>query len=322
MLRTLALGLTLLVPFAAFAATPSPAQTLLEEMAQASRSQNYEGRFLYQFGGEISTIEVRHAVFDGQEYQRLTHLDGRVSEVLRRGDELLCLHPDGSLTRIIDGQDGLLTFRDRLVQAIPEQYNVLVDGDSRVAGRAATRIRVAPLDDHRYGYRLWLDDSSKLMLKSELVDASGMALERIEFVTLELHPHLKPTDFQMPRALSEHSLKRMPADLPGRVRIQVAWLPQGFKSVDQDWRRINASRPPVAAQSYSDGLATFTVFVEPVHTDGQVEEGVSRVGPTVAISRRLDATGQNYRVTLVGEIPQPTAERVMRGVGIVVADSQ
>lgn len=321
MLRIFVLGLTLLVPLAAIAADSSPGQTLLEQMAQASKGQDYEGRFLYQFGGEVSTIEVRHAVFDGQEYQRLTHLDGRISEVLRRGAELLCLHPNGSLTRITDDDDGLFTFRDRLASSIPQQYNVLVDGDGRVAGRAATQVRVAPLDHHRYGYRLWLDNNSSLLLKSEMVDASGMALERVEFITLNLHPDLKRADFQIPKVLSEHSLESLPADRPDRVQVKAAWLPGGFEAVGKDWRRVNEGRPPVAAQSFSDGLATFTVFVEPVKED-RVEEGVSRVGPTVAISRHLSSKGQDYLVTLVGEIPQPTAERVMQGIGIHLADSQ
>lgn len=320
MLRILVLGLALLVPFTALAAS-SPAQALLEKMAQASRNQNYQGRFLYQFGSQVSTIEVRHAVFDGKEYQRLTHLNGRLSEVLLRGNELLCLHPDGTLTRIIGGGDSLFSFHDRLAHSIPAQYNVLVTGQGRVAGRAATRLRVAPLDRHRYGYRLWLDKASHLMLKSELIGTNGMALERVEFVTLDLHPHLTPADFQVPDGMSGYSLKPLPADRPHQVHIHTAWLPGGFKTVDQDWRRIRAGRPAVAARSFSDGLATFTVFVEPVR-GGKAAAGIGRIGPTVTISRHVTTPGQDYQVTLVGEIPQATAERIMRGVGIGTGDPQ
>ncbi|ASK33486.1 MucB/RseB C-terminal domain-containing protein [Alloalcanivorax mobilis] len=319
MIRLLALGLTLVTPLA-FAAA-SPAQTLLAEMAQASKGLDYQGRFLYQFGAEVSTMEVRHAVFDGEEYQRLTHLDGRLVEVLRLGDELVALHPNGTLTRITDGGTDLLTFRDRLSSSIPDQYNVLVDGDGRVAGRAATRMRVAPLDNHRYGYRLWIDDESYLMLKSEMVDAGGMALERVEFVTLNLDPALNRADFQVPKVLSERALENVPASQSDRVRVQASWLPGGFEAVDRDWRRVGEQRAPVAAQSFSDGLATFTVFVEAVDTE-QVEEGVSRVGPTVAISRHLDVAGQSYLVSLIGEIPQPTAERVMQAVRLSPAPAR
>lgn len=318
MMRILALGLTLITPLAL--AAPSPAQSLLADMAQASKGLEYQGRFLYQLGAEVSTMEVRHAMFGGQEYQRLTHLDGRLVEVLRLGDELVCLHPNGTLTRISEGGPGLLTFRDRLTHSIPDQYNVLVDGDGRVAGRPTTRMRVAPLDGHRYGYRLWLDDESKLLLKSEIVDASGMALERVEFVTLDLEPDLQRADFQVPKVLSERALENVLASHSDPLHVEASWLPGGFEAVDRDWRRAGEQRTPVVAQSFSDGLATFTVFVEAVNTE-QVEEGVSRIGPTVAISRHLDAGGRHYLVTLVGEIPQPTADRVMQALRITVAAS-
>ncbi|MDX1803119.1 MAG: MucB/RseB C-terminal domain-containing protein [Alcanivorax sp.] len=314
MLRTLALSLTLLSPLAAMA--DQSADTLLQNMAQASRSLDYQGRFLYQFGAEVSTMEVSHAVIDGREYQRLTHLDGSLVEVIRRGDEVLCLHPDRTLTRLENDEVGPFNLGDRLAHDVPEQYNVLVDGDSRVAGRAATVLRVAPLDTHRYGYRLWLDNDSHLMLKSETVDGSGVALERVEFVNLALAPSLKLKDFAVPESVREHALKQVPEQgLTRDIHVRAHWLPKGFAALQEDWRRSGDGRQPVAAQGYSDGLATFTVFVEPVG-DGSVEEGVSRVGPTVAISRKLTAPSGGYLVTLVGEVPQATAERVVDSIHV------
>ncbi len=317
MMRILALGLTLTAAPLAIADS-LPAQTLLERMTEATQELDYQGRFLYQLGGEVSTMEIRHAVIDGEQYQRFTHLDGRLVEVLRLGDELVCLHPNGTLTRIDDPDQNLLSFRQRLSSRIPEQYNVLVDGDGRVAGRATTRMRVAPLDNHRYGYRLWLDNESHLLLKSEMVDASGLAMERVEFVTLDLEPDLGESDFELPRVIAERALEPVPASRSDRIHLEAGWLPRGFHAAEGDWRRVTAERSPVAAQSYSDGLATFTVFVESVAND-DIEEGVSRIGPTVAISRVAAAGERTYLLTLVGEIPQPTAERVMEGLGVEVA---
>ncbi|MHA7918141.1 MucB/RseB C-terminal domain-containing protein [Alloalcanivorax xenomutans] len=324
MLRTLAFGLTLIAPLPALLLAPpasaqeAPAATLLQSMSEASRQLNYKGRFLYQFGAEVSTMEVSHAVFDDHQYQRLTHLDGRLVEVLRRGPELVCLHSNGTLTRISDANGLPLEFQDRLASAIPSQYNVLLDGDGRVAGRPTLRVRVAPLDNHRYGYRLWLDDESKLLLKSEMVDGNGLALERVEFVTLDLNPGLQRIDFDVPETHSERALENVASSRPGNFVIEAQWLPGGFEAVDRDWRRVDTVADPVAAQSYSDGLATFTVFAEA--TDGaSPEEGVSRVGPTVAISRHIQNGPITFLMTLVGEIPQPTAERVMQSIQVSTA---
>ena len=76
MMRILALGLTLTAAPLAIADS-LPAQTLLERMTEATQELDYQGRFLYQLGGEVSTMEIRHAVIDGEQYQRFTHLDGR-----------------------------------------------------------------------------------------------------------------------------------------------------------------------------------------------------------------------------------------------------
>lgn len=315
MLRAFALSLTLLAPVAALA-DDSPAHAQLQAMSQANRSLEYSGRFLYQFGAEVSTMEVSHAVIDGHEYQRLTHLDGRLVEVLRRGDEVICVHPDRSLTRMQKDQGGPMALAQRLAEDVPAQYNILVDGDGRVAGRPVTRMRVAPLDTHRYGYRLWMDNESRLLLKSEVVDGSGVALERVEFVSLDLAPGLSLEDFAVPESHRESELQPLADDHQAtRMRVSTDWLPAGFEAADQDWRSADGKRMPVAAQGYSDGLAAFTVFVETVG-EGTVEEGVSRVGPTVAVSRRLTAPSGAYLITLVGEVPQSTAERVIEGVSV------
>lgn len=318
MLRALTLSVALSAPVLALAdqSAPPQAHQNLNAMAQASHSLSYKGRFLYQFGAEVSTMEVKHAVVDGREYQRLTHLDGRLVEVLRRGDEVICLHPDRSLTRLNQEQSGPLNLSDRLADNIPEQYNVLVDGDGRVAGRGATRMRVAPLDSHRYGYRLWLDEQSELLLKSETVDGSGVALERVEFVSLNLSPGLTLQDFQTPEVAREDALETVPEHVSNeQIKVKPQWLPGGFTAMPLDWRQVRNERQPVAAQGYSDGLATFTVFVEAVG-EKAVEEGVSRVGPTVAVSRRLTAPSGAYLLTLVGEVPQATAERVVDNIRV------
>ena len=95
------------------------------------------------------------------------HLDGRLVEVIRRGDEVVCLHPDRTLTRISRTETGPLGLAQRLAEDVLAQYNILVDGDGRVAGRRGDPWGRA-FDTHRYGYRLWLDRDSRLLLKSEV----------------------------------------------------------------------------------------------------------------------------------------------------------
>ncbi len=66
----------------------------------------------------------------------------------------------------------------------------------------------------------------------------------------------------------------------------------------------------ITAQIYSDGLASFTLFVEPLGQDRLVEDLRAQLGPTVAVSRRLMAADKPFLATVVGEIPPRAAERI------------
>jgi len=60
---------------------------------------------------------------------------------------------------------------------------------------------------------------------------------------------------------------------------------------------------------YGDGLARFSVFLEPLK-GSVVEDARSQLGPTVAVSRRMSTDAGDMMVTVVGEIPLGTAERI------------
>ncbi len=311
-LMVLLVGLALQAP-----ANEVSAPQLLEKMSHAARVLEYRGRLLYLHGNAISTLELLHARFDGREHERLTQLDGQLAEVIRRGEHVVCVHADRTITRLVNRSSVTpLGLHERLASALPVQYQVLLDGEDRVAGRAAHQLRLLPLDQFRYGYRLWTDQESDLLLKSELVDTDGVVLERLEFVSLELQPQLTEADFEVPATLRERALDSLASDAhpSGRVALTAGWLPEGFIEVDRDLRLTGGERRPVAAATYSDGLAAFTLFVESL-PEGAAE-GISRMGPTLAISRSMSADDAGWLVTLVGEVPPLTGERVLANLSL------
>lgn len=319
LLQALACVITLAqVPVqAAESASEPSAQQLLQDMAQASRDRDFSGRLVYMRGNDMSTLEVLHARINGREYERLTHLDGQ-AELIRHGDQLVCVHPDNTITRL-GGRAGVgpLAIQEQLARTLPQQYQIVMQGRSRVAGRSAWEMHVIPGDAHRHGYRLWIDEESKLMLRSELVSGAGEALERVEFITLDLTPQLTVEQFEVPPAVAEQALESVDASVhpQGRLRLEADWLPDGFVAVAGDLRMASGDKAPVTAQAYSDGLASFTVFVER-DLDDALDEGMSAVGPTVALARRFNGEQGGWLVTLVGEVPVETAERVLAALTI------
>lgn len=293
---------------------PPSASVLIADMASAYHNRDFQGRFIYMRGAEVSTLALKHAVIDGKEYERLTHLGGNATEVIRVGEKAVCIHADNSVT-LLPETSGKTPFDlpQKLKNEVPRQYDVLLDGPGRVAGRKTWRLRLAPLDEHRFGYRLWVDHDSRLLLKSEMVDQGAVPLERIEFITLELDPGLSAADFPMP-VTGAGGKALPPARANPGVRVEAGWLPGGFSVAVRGDHRALDGRRTLTATTFTDGLATFTVFVERDAAD--ISEGISRMGPTVALTRRLPGGDDRYLVTLVGEIPQHTAERIMASLNL------
>lgn len=288
-------------------------QQLLQEMAQAYRDRNFSGRLVYMRGKDVSTLEFLRGRIDSREYERLTHLDGQAAELIRRGEHVVCVHADKTITRLV-GRSGIapLGLQSQLSSVIPFQYRVSLRGSARVAGRLSWLLELEPIDQYRFGYRLWLDDESRLLLRSELVDTQGDVLERLEFITLNLSPSLSLDQFDLPVGAAEKTIEAVDArDHPqGRVQVVAGWLPEGFDVTEQNIRMARGALAPVNSRVYSDGLSAFTIFLE--RTPAGVTGGTtSRVGPTVAINRAYLLDGGEWLVTLVGEVPDQTALHVL-----------
>jgi len=70
---------------------------------------------------------------------------------------------------------------------------------------------------------------------------------------------------------------------------------------------------PSHIQVFSDGLASFSVFIESPGK-GNMPEGKLVVGATVAYVHRLKWKRHDYMVTVVGEVPFTTAMKVAETV--------
>lgn len=279
------------------------AQDWLKRLASAERTQSYQGTFIYERNGSFSTHAIwRHASDSGLR-ERLLQLDGAPLEVLKEDDQVSCV--SGSLA---DQLDASKLWPARIFEAdvLSRSYDVRLAGRSRVAGRSAVVLAFLPRDQHRYGIELHVDMQSGLPLKSLLLSERGLLLERFQFTRL---------DTTTPAA---KSLEPGAGCRPLRVALdqvevpaawQSDWLPDGFDLLSSTHRRSPASDQSVACLVYGDGLARFSVFLEPLH--GVAAEDLrSQVGPTTAVSRRVKTVGGDVMVTVVGEIPMGTAERV------------
>lgn len=277
------------------------AENWLQRLAQADR-QNFQGTFIYERNGSFSTHGIWHRGGEGGVTERLLQLDGPAQEVLRVDGKPQCM--SGALAeQVVEAQ---WPARELNATQLEQRYELRVLGRSRVAGRAATVLALIPRDQHRYAFELHLDEETALPLKSLLISEKGQLLERFQFVSLDLvdkfdEGSLQPGDGCKPVSFSKVT------ELPQSWKA--GWVPPGFELSQALQRTSPASSEPVACLLYGDGLARFTVFLEPLHGAG-AEDARSQLGPTAVVSRRMSTADGDLMVTVVGEIPLGTAERV------------
>lgn len=291
----------------------------LERMPVASRTLNYDGVFVYRHAGGMETIRVIHRVVDGNEQERLTSLDGDRREILRDPERVTCIWSDNKSVLVDESRrrgllgSGLFQASDLLLQ----QYRLEMGGEARIAGRAAREVRVAPVDEFRYGYRLWLDVGSALLLKAQLLDNKAVVLEELLFTRIEL-PEEIPDNVLESEVASEGFNRHTtagpsaPAQAPKMAlpRWAVGWVPPGFYQRGYAREPLGGGQTPVDHLVYSDGLAAFSIYLEQLTGDRKPFEGLSQMGALTAYGKRLG----EFQVTVVGDVPRATVDRVGRSV--------
>ena len=278
---------------------------LLKKMASIPHTLNYQGSFTYQHkdNPSLQSFRIIHWVEDGVEHERLQHLNGPEREFLRSGKAIGCESLGDQLLQGKISQLGANLLR------MDQLYRFEIRGPERVAGREATALLALPLDGYRYSSLLTIDNETGLVLKSWLVDESARPLERYQFIDLDLSPDLASMQ-QQPTAKVQRSTTSdcNPSVLKQPQLWQLAWVPPGFAFVGQ--RKVHEQ---IDMLMYTDGLTTFSVFVEAA--TGAIPEGVAQRGATLAVMDSLSYQGKRYRITVVGEIPVVTAQKIAQNIG-------
>lgn len=283
------------------------AQDWLTRLGQAEQQQSFHGTFVYERNGSFSTHNIWHRVQNGQIRERLLQLDGSAQEVVRIDGRTQCV--SGTLIAGL-GDSPNAAARALDPKKLKNWYDLAVIGKSRVAGRDAVIVSLTPRDQHRYGFELHLDKKTGLPLKSLLLNDKGQLLERFQFTSLDTDEipsdkellaaaDCKPINIASDKASAAKALQNWRSD----------WLPPGFELTSSSSHKDAQTKTQVSSLMYDDGLARFSVFLEPLN-GATVTDTRTQLGPTVAVSRRLTTPQGEMMVTVVGEIPIGTAERI------------
>lgn len=286
----------------------------LSKMATALHEQNYEGIFTYMHGGNFNTMQIAHKFADGKEIERLLQLNGELLEITRIDDEVICHHQNSDLVDLghrvpLGPFSG--AFSENIV-ASRDLYRFSLHGEDRIAGRPAIQLAISPRHNDRYGYRLWLDKETGLLLQSQMIDVDRRRVREIfHFSSIRIGG---PVDEALLVSILgddtiEHKLMGgvvgRPVEVSAKPLWRASWLPSGFRSIQV---------PGSNQLHFTDGLATFSIIIERTGRSN-LSDIATRVGGTVVISRRL--RGSQGQITVVGEVPLTTARKVADSVEAV-----
>lgn len=290
------------------------AQAWLRRMQSAAQKLNYSGTFIYQQGSEMRTSRITHYVDEHGELEKLELLDGKPKEYFRNNEEIVCYLPE-TKTRLVERrvtQDVFPAILGAGADRLVEHYKIRAGDPARIAGFDAQAIVLDPKDELRYGYRLWADATSGLLLRAQTVDDAGTIVEQISFTQLAIgtvdRKQLKP-GFADTRDWRVEKAVMSPADLS---TWSVVRMPSGFRRIREVRRVVSdtSAANGVPAQReisqivYSDGLAAISIFIEPgaqSRTEGWLKQGAMTI-----IGRRYG----NFWLTIVGEVPSNAIRQV------------
>jgi sigma-E factor negative regulatory protein RseB len=282
----------------------------LMRMHEASRLRSYVGTFVVTSNtGSMSSARIWHACDGDLQVERVESLTGAPRSTFRRNDEVVTFLPDSRVVRT-EKRESLGLFPDLLKSSetsIPDFYAARRVGADRVAGFETDVVQLAPKDNLRFGYRIWSEKKTGLVIKLQTVDAEGNVLEQAAFSELQLEAPVRIDKLsQMMAATDGWRVEKAEAvkTTAGAEGWQLKAAVAGFKPISCYKRPGSAAPAPEGAMQwiFSDGLAAVSLFVETYDRQRHVQEGLFASGATQTLTRRI----QDWWLTAVGEVPPQT----------------
>lgn len=278
----------------------------LLRMHEASRRRSYVGTFVVSSNaGAMSSARIWHACEGDVQMERVESLSGAPRAIFRRNDDVMTFLPESRVVRS-EKRESLGLFPNLLTaneNSIPDFYAAQSAGSDRVAGHDADVVRLAPKDNLRYGYRIWSERKSGLVVKLQTLDTEGSVLEQAAFSELQLDAPVRMDKLaQMMASTDGYRVEK--ADVVKTTALAEGWV---LKTAVAGFKSMSCYKRPAAENTmqwiFSDGLASVSLFVEPYDRVRHTQEGLfAAVGATQTLTHRI----QDWWVTAVGEIPPHT----------------
>ena len=290
----------------------------LTRMHDAARQRSYVGTFVVlSASGAMASSRIWHACEGEQQVERIESLTGVPRSTFRRNNQVVTFLPQSKIAKL-EKRDAVGAF-PHLLQAsgadIPAFYTARQIGSERVAGFDADVVLLQPKDKLRFGYRIWSEKKTGLAITLQTLDTDGRILEQAAFSELDMDAPVKVD--KLAQLMSKTTgYKVVKPELVRTTAIHEGWQLKtavaGFQPVGCYKRPVlpsGGTLPPGTPPdnnmqwTFSDGLATVSLFVEAFDAQRHTQEREMTMGATQMVMKRV---GSDWWLTAVGEVPLPT----------------
>lgn len=297
------------------AVEPQEVREWLTRIHNAANQRNFQGTFVISSSGAMTSARISHFYDGTDQFERIEPLDGQARQVLRHNGVVHTVWPFDKVA-LIERRDVVGSFPSLLQGAdnhVTDFYDVSAQPAERVAGHDANVLMLKPRDEFRYGYRLWTDKQSGLLLRAEILNALGESLETSAFSDVTIGVRSQPDMVLLPmRKLAGYRIVK-PELTPTRLEAEGWKLRKtvpGFRQLSCIRRPLDmlalAGRKSTSSQLiqvvFSDGITNVSLFIEPYDEDRHPQPKITVVGATQTLMSRLG----NFWITVVGDVPAVT----------------
>ncbi len=291
----------------------------LKRVHEASRRRAYVGTFVVSAGGHMASARIWHVCDGEQQVERVESLTGVPRSTFRRNDQVMTFLPQSKVV-ISEKRESLGLFPNLLSgadSAIAQSYRLRQTGQERVAGFEADVVQLQAQDSLRFGYRVWTEKKTGLVVKLQTLDTAGRVLEQAAFSELQLDTPVSMGKLvQMMNKTQGYEI-----ETPSMVKTTAAAEGWAFKSVVSGFKPVSCHNRVVSAEVgaplatlvqcvFSDGLASVSLFIEGFEARRHAQPGAQAMGATHTLTRRMG----DWWLTAVGEVPAPTLAIFAQGL--------
>ena len=307
------------------AAAPATAPSVVDWLARmhtATRQHSYVGTFVVSVaGGNLSSARIWHACEGDAQIERVEALSGPPRSTFRRNEEVMTFFPESGIVKS-ERRENLGIFPNVIKapdSTIADHYGLRRVGQGRIAGFDTDVMQVVPQDNLRFAYRIWTERRTGLLMKLQTLDGDGRVVEQSAFSELQLDAPIKVKALaQMMHSTAGFHVQK--AELERTTASDEGWAlvkpVDGFRPAGC-YRRLMAgagSAPERVVQcTFTDGLASVSLFLERYDDERQPKEALFSLGATNTLTRRL-TVGGDWWLTAVGEVPSATLEAFAQGL--------